>query len=88
MLIELVFLIAALKLLDATNNPTFATTLYTASVVFAALVAGGALVSVVIWSVISFCVALVYFSLLQKFESGPQYYSVLGIGGAFLLLVV
>jgi len=34
------------------------------------------------------CVAYVYFGLLTKFNNGVEYYAVMGIGGAILLLFV
>jgi len=87
-LFKILFLFAALKLHDIKVEPLSPTLLYCLPILLISLISGIPLLSLFISAIIMLCVAYVYFGLLTKFNNGVEYYAVMGIGGAILLLFV
>ena len=88
MLFKILFLFAALKLHDSKVEPLSPTLLYCLPILLISLISGISLLSLLIGAIIMLCVAYVYFGLLTKFNHGVEYFAVMGVGGAILLLFV
>ena len=77
---KIFLLVALLKLLMNTRKPLLCAGLYAGlSFVFAILIGPG-LISAVINGVISFALAAVYFGLLNRFDDGFAYWSIMVVG--------
>jgi hypothetical protein len=76
-----VLLIASLvKLLIQTNKPVWCAEIYAAFVFIMALIFGKPLIVVIIASAIAFCLAFLYFWLLNKFEDSGLFWLILILG--------
>lgn len=88
MLFKILFLIAALKLHDVKSEPFTPALLYCVPILLISLFSGVGVLSLFIGAIIMFCVAYVYFGLLTKFNNGTEYFAIMGIGGAILVLFI
>jgi len=86
LLIKVLFLVAALKLHDVKLDPISPTLLYTIPLALLGLAFGSSFLAALVGTVITLCVAFVYFALLTRFNSGVEYFGIMG-AGAFLLVV-
>ena len=88
MLFKIIFLIAALKLHDIKTLPLMPTLLYCIPILLISLISGTPLLSLFVGGIIMLCVSYVYFGLLTKYNNGVEYFAIMGIGGAILLLFI
>jgi len=84
MLIRIIVLLGLTQLLAVTHKPLVCSGIYTAVGLLMDLMfaAGGhaAIGSVVLWAVMRFAFASVYFGLLSRFDRGPLYWAILIAG--------
>jgi len=88
MLFKLLFLIAAVKLHDFKGEPLNPTLLYCIPILLNSLISGATILSLFIGAIIMFSVAYIYFGLLTKFNYGWEYFAIMGVGGAILILFI
>ena len=88
MLFKILFLIGALKLHDVKTEPFSPTLLYCIPILLISLFSGAPFLSLFIGAIIMFCVSYMYFGLLTKFNNGIEYFAVMGVGGAVLVLFI
>jgi len=82
------FLVAALKLHDVKLEPISPTLLYTIPLALLGLAFGSSVIAGVIGCVITLCVAYVYFALLTRFNSGVEYFMIMGVGAILLVVFI
>lgn len=88
MLFKILFLIAALKLHDVKAEALKPTLLYCVPMLLIGLLSGIPFLSLLIGGIITFCVSYIYFGLLTKFNNGAEYFAIMGLGGAVLVLFI
>mgnify|MGYP003642485452 FL=1 len=88
MLFKILFLMAALKLHDVKTEPFSPTLLYCLPIFLISLFSDIPFIALFIGTVIMLCVTYVYFGLLTKFNHGIEYFAIMGVGGAILLMFI
>ena len=88
MLFKILFLFAALKLHDFKSEPLNPALLFCIPILLIGLISGTTFLSLFIGAVIMFCVSYVYFGLLTKFNKGIEYFAIMVVGGAVLVLFI
>ena len=88
MLFKILFLIAAIKLHDVKAEALKPTLLYCVPILLISLVTGVPFLSLLIGGIITFCVTYIYFGLLTKFNSGVEYFAIMGLGALVLVLFI
>ena len=86
MIVRVMILVGFVKLLIATERPLLCAGLYTVFRFTFALMFGGELVQVLIFSAVAFAFAYLYFWLLNRFQEGVLFW-VIAIVGAGIGLV-
>ena len=87
-IVKILLLIAALRFHDYKEHPVPPTILYCAPLLLFALLSSTPIFNLLVYAVIMISVVFMYFLLLTKFSHGIEYYLIMTIGAAFLLIVV
>ncbi len=88
MLFKILFLFGALKLHDIKVEPLSPTLLYCIPILLISLFSGASFLSLFVGAIIMLCVSYIYFGLLTKFNQGAEYFAIMGVGGAVLVLFI
>ena len=88
MLFKVLFLVAALNLHNNKAAPLNPALLFCIPTLLISLFYGEGFLVLLFGGVIMFCVSYVYFGLLTKFNTGIEYFAIMVLGAAVLLLFI
>ena len=86
LMLNILVLIGLLKILSISENPYLCSGLYAVAYTSLALFFGAGFMNVLLYGVISFALATIYFYLLDRFQDGLLYWVIL-VGGLAIGLV-